>query len=294
MPFLGEISALLTACFWSCSALLFTSAMRGAGSFQVNITRLILASVYLVGVIVVFRLDVNLSGAQYANLAISGIIGLAFGDTFLFKAFQEVGARISMLIMSLAPAFAALLAYVVLGETISTQGVVGILITLAGVGLVVSERKGDANIPVTTLGIIFALLGAVGQGAGLIFAKMAFRESEVNGFVATAIRILASLVFLLPMALATKRLRTPLAMYRTQHRAFLLTAAGSIFGPFLGITFSLIAIEYTKVGIAATIMAIVPVLMLPLVHYIYKEQLSMRAIIGACVAVGGVAILFLR
>jgi drug/metabolite transporter (DMT)-like permease len=74
----------------------------------------------------------------------------------------------------------------------------------------------------------------------------------------------------------------------------MLTIGGAIFGPYLGITFSLIAIMYTKVGIAATLIATVPILMLPLVRIIYKERLSWHAIVGACVAVGGVAILFLR
>src|SRR3990172_8665037 len=100
MPFLGELSALFTACLWSGSAMVFASATKRAGSFQVNVTRLILAAVYLVLLIVLMPLDVNLSGTQLLNLSISGVIGLALGDTFLFKAFQEIGARISMLIMS--------------------------------------------------------------------------------------------------------------------------------------------------------------------------------------------------
>ena len=72
----------------------------------------------------------------------------------------------------------------------------------------------------------------------------------------------------------------------------MLTALGSVFGPFLGISFSLIAVKHTKVGIAATIMALVPILMLPLVRFIYEEKLTWRAIIGAFLAFVGVALLF--
>ena len=308
MPFLGELSALFTACLWSGSAMVFASATKRAGSFQVNVTRLILAAVYLVLLIVLMPLDVNLSGTQLLNLSISGVIGLALGDTFLFKAFQEIGARISMLIMSVAPAIAAMLAYFVLGETLSVVGVLGIAITVFGVSIVVLERSADASqrispygsttservVDLTTSGIVYASLAAIGQGAGLVFAKMAFRESEVNWFVATAIRIIASLVLLLPVAVMTKRYNNPIRMFVQDRKAFLLTAVGSVLGPFLGISFSLIAIEHTKVGIAATIMAIVPILMLPLVRIIYKEKLTWRAILGACTAVAGVAVLFLR
>lgn len=296
MPFLGELSALLTACLWSVSAMVFASATRRVGSFQVNITRLILAAVCLVLLILTLGLDINLSFTQMMNLAISGFIGLTLGDTFLFKAFQEIGPRISMLIMSAAPAIAALLAYWMLGESLSATGVLGIAITILGISIVMLHRResGSSGIPLSVAGVVYAALGAAGQGAGLIYAKMAFQEGTVNGFVATAIRIVASLIFLLPLAVMTRRFTNPVRMFSNDRTAFWLTALGSIIGPFLGITFSLIAIEYTKIGIAATIMAIVPILMLPLVKYFYRETLTWRAIAGACVAVAGVAVLFLR
>lgn len=296
MPFLGELSALLTACLWSGGAIAFSAASQRVGSFQVNITRLILAATYLAILIGVMRFDINLSGTQVLYLSISGFIGLSLGDTFLFKAFQEIGARVSMLIMSLAPAIASLLAYFLLGEFLSVVGVLGIAITIAGVSIVVFDRRGDAaqRVSLTTFGIVCAVLAAVGQGAGLVFAKMAFRVGEVNGFVATAVRITTSLVLLIPVGVATKRYTSPLKMFMHQRKAFLYTAIGSVLGPFLGISFSLIAIKHTDIGIAATIMALVPILMLPMVVIVYKEKLTWRAMLGAFTAVAGVAVLFLR
>ena len=73
-----------------------------------------------------------------------------------------------------------------------------------------------------------------------------------------------------------------------------MVVLGSIVGPFLGISFSLLAIKHTAVGIAATLMATVPIMMLPLVRVIYRERLSWKAILGAIVAVIGVAVLFLH
>lgn len=296
MPYPGEFAALFTACLWSGSALVFAAATRRVGSFQVNITRLILATIYLLLLIAVMHLDVRLSPTQILNLVLSGIIGLALGDTFLFKAFQEIGARLSMLVMSLAPAIAALLAYLLLDESLSGVGLLGIALTVAGVCIVVLGRNddGSGNPSFTTPGLVYAILGAAGQGAGLVFAKMAFQEGEVNGFVATTVRIIASLVLLLPVAVMTRRFRNPARVFSGDPRAFWLTALGSVLGPFLGISFSLIAVEYTQVGVAATIMAIVPILMLPLVRILYREKLTWRAVLGAVVAVGGVAVLFLR
>lgn len=296
MPFLGELSALLTACLWSGSAMVFASATNRVGSFQVNITRLILATIYLTLLAIVLQLDTNLSRSQILNLSLSGVVGLSLGDTFLFKAFREIGARITMLIMSLAPAIAALVAYIVLDETLSTAGVFGIAITVGGVSAVVLDRRsaGSGRVSLTTSGLVFAFLAAMGQGVGLVLAKIAFREGELNGFVAAAVRIVASLVVLLPVAVMTKRFSNPVRMIREDVKSFRLIALGSILGPFLGISFSLIAVEHTKVGIAATIMAIVPILMLPLARFVYKERLTWMAIAGAVVAVAGVAVLFLR
>ena len=296
MPFLGELSALLTACLWSCSALVFASATKRVGPSYVNSARLIFAAVFLVPTIVFLGLDVNLSATQLLYLGLSGVIGLTLGDTFLFKAFQEIGARISMLMMSAAPAIAAMLAYGILDETLTVLGTFGIVVTLLGIAIVVLDRSGNHSerITITATGLLCAFLAAIGQGAGLIFAKLAFRESPVNGFVATEVRIVAALLLLLPILVFTNRLRNPVRVFSQDRKALLFTSIGAVLGPFLGISFSLIAIEHTKVGIAATIMATVPILMLPLVRIFFAEKLSWRAIIGAFVAVAGVAMLFLR
>ena len=295
MPFVGELSALLTAALWSCGALVFTAATKRVGPVQVNVSRLIIATVLLGLVIAFFGLDMRLSSSQILNLTISGIVGLSLGDSFLFRAFHEIGARISMLIMSIAPAIAALLAYLMLGEDLSLVGIVGMAVTLLGIGIVVFEQNADgaSALKLTRAGLMLAFLASVGQGTGLVFAKLAFREGEVHGFVAAAVRIVASLVVLVPVTLLNGRYRNPVRVFSADPKALGLIALGAVFGPFLGISFSLIAVKFAKVGIAATIMALVPILMLPLVHYINKERLSWKAIAGAFIAVGGVALLFM-
>ncbi len=119
-------------------------------------------------------------------------------------------------------------------------------------------------------------------------------KGELNGFAATIVRILASLVVLLPAAMAAGKVQNPLKFFRHDLRSLWLVSLGAFLGPFLGISFSLIAVEYAKVGVAATIMALVPVLMLPLVRVLYRERINWRAVTGACVAVAGVGILVLH
>lgn len=296
MPYLGELSALATAFLWSGTSLAFSSAAEKTGSLQLNINRMIMASVLLISTILIMNFSFNLSSSQYTNLIISGIIGLVIGDSFLFKGYRYIGARISMLLMALSPAMSTLLAFIFLGERISFLGLIGIFVTLGGIALVVLGKETDPNAKykITAVGLFFGFMGALGQSAGLIFAKFAFEEGDINGFVATFVRVFSSILILLPAALLIKRYKNPVKLYSDNRSAFGATLLGTILGPYLGITCSLIAVAHTKVGIAATLMSTMPIIMLPMLRYIYKERLTWRAIAGAVLAVAGVAMLFLR
>ena len=294
MNYLGELSALLTAVLWSGTSLAFSSAAEKIGSLQLNINRMIFASIFLIATILKMGFRFDLSNSQFINLIISGVIGLVIGDTFLFKSYQMIGARISMLLMALSPAMSAILAFIFLNETISYLGIFGILITLSGIALVVLERNTNLKYQITTLGIVYGILGAMGQAGGLIFAKFAFNEGHITGFIATFIRVFSSVIIFLPIMLMLKKYKNPYKLFNKNRSALGVTIIGTILGPFLGITFSLIAVENTKIGIAATLMSTMPIIMLPMVKYIQKEKLSWRAIVGAIIAVGGVALIFLR
>lgn len=296
MELWGELSALITAFCWSGSSFAFGAASRRIGSFQLNVNRMILAAIILLLTILIMNFNYVLSLSQIVYLAISGMIGLVFGDTFLFKAYQHIGARISMLMMSLSPAISTILAYFFLDEYLTFLGIVGIIITLSGIMLVVLERgeTPSAKYKISKIGILYGALGALGQAVGLIFAKFAFQAGEINGFVATFIRIITAVIIMLPIGILAKRYKNPFKLFANDLKAFGQTMTGTILGPYLGITFSLLAIEYAKIGIAATIMATVPIIMLPIAKYLFREEISWRAVIGAIMAVGGVAILFLR
>ncbi len=296
MPLLGETAALLTALLWSGTSIVFTEASIRVGPIYVNVTRMFLALTYLTVTLLIMNIRIDLSLNQILNLAISGFAGLVIGDTFLFKAYRSIGARVSMLMMALVPPISASLAFFFLGERLSFLGIFGIIITVCGIALVVLKReeKPTSNYKIDYTGLFYALIGAAGQAVGLIFAKNAFNEGEISGFLASFVRIASAVIIIYPLALVTKRYKNPIRIYMNDKRAFLFTAIGSVIGPFLGITFSMIAISHAKVGIASTLMATVPIIMLPMIRYYYKEKLSWISIAGALVAVSGIAILFLR
>lgn len=293
MHFLGEICALSTAVVWSCSSLAFGAATLRVGAVPVNMLRLFTATVFVSVFILLAQPSLALNGTQIIFLGLSGVVGLAVGDWFLFRAYHEIGARITMLIMSTAPAIAALLAYLTLGETISPLGILGIGVTLSGIGVVVfAGGKEKGKVALSVSGILAAAMASAGQGGGLLLAKMAFQQGEINGFVATFIRLLAGLVVLSPVMIS--RFRSDRRVFAADRRALGLTVLGAFLGPFVGIALSLTAVAHTSVGVAATLIATVPIVMLPLSAFLGREHLSARLVWGAVTAVAGVGLLFLR
>lgn len=293
---LGEIYALGTAACWVATALFFTAAGQRIGSLVVNFIRLALAIGILAVVQAARGMPVipDLPGHAWLWLSISGVVGFAFGDLCLFRAFVTLGPRLSTLIMSLAPLFAAALGWLLLGEVLDATDLAGMLLTIGGVAWAVSDRAPpkDPSKPqfnVTVAGVLLALGGAAGQGGGLVLSK--FGMGQHDAFAANQVRVLAgTLGFALIFSLTRW---WPRVVEGLGHRtALAYTAGGAFFGPFLGVSLSLLAVQNTDAGVAASIMAISPILIIPVVILFRGERVGVRGILGAIMAVGGVALLF--
>ena len=291
----GELIALFTAFLWSGTSIAFTEASRRIGSLQLNVTRMMLASVILFIIIIIAGFSFDINNSQLYFLIASGFAGLVFGDSFLFKSFQTIGARLGMLLMALVPAFSTILAFIFLNEDLSLIIFTGMVITISGIVIVILDRGANSKsvFQFSKTGLLYGVFGALGQASGLILAKSAFLMGDVNGFVAAFIRLVAAVIIIFPLVILFKRFKNPFTIFKNDLTALKATITGTILGPVLGITSSLIAISYAKIGIASTLMSTMPIIMLPIVKFYYKETLSWRAIAGAFVAVAGVAILLL-
>jgi drug/metabolite transporter (DMT)-like permease len=291
---IGELAALGTAFCWTISPLCFASAGRLVGSMPVNVIRLVIAWGFLMAHGAIFRglpLPTDAPGETWLWLGISGFVGFFLGDLCLFRALVLLGPRITTLLMSLAPPFAAILGYPILGERLTAQSWIGMAVTLAGVAWVARERNAGASgatAHASPVGILLGVLAALGQAAGAVFAKIGM--GHYDPFACTQIRVLPALVSFGLLFLALGRYDRILAALRTP-RAMSRTALGAFFGPFLGVALFLISLDRIAAGVAQTIAALVPVIMLPSVIVLHRERVSWRAAIGACVAVAGVAIL---
>ncbi|MBW1660449.1 MAG: DMT family transporter [Deltaproteobacteria bacterium] len=292
----GELVALATAGCWTLTALCFEAASRRVGSLAVNLARLILAMGFISVYCRVARgqwLPFDATAYNWYWLLLSGVVGIFVGDMCLFRAFVLIGARKTMLVMSLAPPLTAIVGWLILGELLTPLDWAGMVLTVIGVAWVVMEQepegeKGSSG--KTFLGLTLAFLAATGQAVGLVLSK--FGMKGYDPFAATQIRILAALgIFLL--LFAAFRWWPRVKAILDQRAALGWTAMGAFFGTFLGISLSLLAVKLTKTGIAATIMSIVPILIIPPAAFFFKERITPRAVIGAFVAVIGVSVLFL-
>jgi drug/metabolite transporter (DMT)-like permease len=174
----------------------------------------------------------------------------------------------------------------------------GIAVTLAGISLVVfktEENSGKARSwRELRKGLLFAFLYCFGQAAGVILAKLAYREGEINSITATLIRVVPAIMVLIPLLIIMKEYRNPFAVFRNDAAGFRLMFGAAFVGTYLGLVAMFIAVTRTDVAIASTLIATMPVLQLPIAHYWYKEKITLRAVAGAFVTVGGVALLFIR
>lgn len=300
--YFGEFAALLTAIFWTITSMSFESAGKKIGSLQVNLIRLV-AAFFFYCTINYFRrgmiLPLDAGAERWAWLALSGIVGFVIGDLLLFQSYVVIGARIAMLIMALTPPITAFVSWIILGETLSMMNWVGMIVTLTGISIVILKRHTNEDDPtkkrkITTSynikGILLALGGAVGQGVGLVLSKKGM--GEYDAFAASHIRVITGMIGFAIIILVTGRYGR--IWKALQHKAAMKSVAlGSVFGPFLGVSFSLLAIQNTRAGIAATIMSIVPVLIIPPAILFFHEKVNWKEIIGAIITVGGVAIFFL-
>jgi drug/metabolite transporter (DMT)-like permease len=299
---MGDSAAVITACLWTGSSLLFTEAGRRIGFFSVNAYRSLMAVVFLVLAHVLFLGSVlpTVSSAQWFWMGLSGIVGLGVGDFGLFAAYVLIGPRRSTLIMASSPIFASVGAYVMLGETFSYLATFGIAITIAGIIVVLLERESEWTKIADggkrkTMGVFAGFVAALGQGVGLVFSKKGIYLGvtvAMNPVSAALIRMTWATLFVWVCALLLRKL--PELQKTTRDRKGLkYVAGGAVIGPFLGMTLSMFAVTYTETGIAQTLMSLMPLLIIPLLWVVYKEKTNLRGILGAAFAVVGVAILFL-
>jgi drug/metabolite transporter (DMT)-like permease len=297
MSLIGELAALFTSFCWSLSAIGFTKSTRQVGSVITNRVRVLLAMLMLVLINTILYgqpVPLHAGVSRWAWLGIAGIIELALGDTFLYKAYKEIGPRLGLLLLSLAPVFGAAIAWIFFGQVLSLLEIVGIGITLAGISWVVLARPKDQTEKVrkaSRRGILFGILAALGQATGLVFSQQGM-TGNFSPFTGTLISMFAAVTTLWIVAALQRQVGTTSQAMRKHPTVFGWIAFGALLGPVIGVSSSLLAVQHTNIGVASTLMALPPIFMLPISYFVFKERFGWQVVAGTLITIAGVALLF--
>jgi len=311
----GELAAFGTAICWTASAIFFENASKRIGALAVNFYK-VFAAFFFLGIAgfvlrgMPFPFDAPLRAWTY--LPISGLIGFVIADYFLFNAYVMIGSRITVIFQALTPIFTATLGFLILGERMRAESAFGMGLVVVGILVVVLSRNRGAQTPKNASlskaesdsaepvartaafpvkGYVFAFFSSVFQAIGLIFSKIGLGDYDaVSG---TQIRVMTAILGFGIQALLLRRARSVFVEARRDKASMKNTAIGAIFGPFLGVAFSLFALQKTNAATASTLMALTPVLIIPPSILFLRQKVRLQEIVGAAIAVSGAALFFL-
>ena len=296
---LGETAALITAACYTASSTFFTRAGQQFGSWVTNRARLLVAVILLASVHWIFLgqpLPLDAAPERWLWLGASGIVGLVLGDLFLFQSYIWIGPRLGLLLLSLAPVLAAVLAWLFLDEVLSPVDGLGMAATLGGIAWVVLQPRGKGDSQPRQVnylgGLLAGFLAAAGQAGGLVLAKKGL-GGDFPALSANVMRMSVALLALWTLTMLQGQIPETIRRLRALPTGLKFILVGSVIGPLAGVSLSLYAIQHTSVGIASTLIALPPVFFLPVAYFVFKERFGWGAVAGTLLALAGVAVLFL-
>jgi drug/metabolite transporter (DMT)-like permease len=309
MQFVGEIISLVVAVSWTVTALFAEVGSKRLGSLQMNVIRMVLSLLMLGTTLWWFTgspVPLYADGKAWFWLSLSGFVGYLLGDYCLFNSYIWIGSRFGQLFMTLAPPTAALFGWMLLGETLAWNALLGMLVTLTGIGISVLN-KGTSNklsLKLPLKGVLFGIGAGVGQGVGLVLSKVGMTHYEMSipageemvadlmPFASTFIRAVTGAVgFLIVMGMQ-KQFHTLVTCVR-DGKGMNAAVWATITGPFIGVSLSLMAVQYTEAGIASTLMALTPVFIIWPAHFFFGQKVTFKEVVGACISVIGVSLFFI-
>lgn len=292
---IGELLSFFTALSWTISSLVFEYVAKKIHPQVVNFIRVLLGTIML-GIVCLFTkrnlffpTDVPIN--DLGILLLSGFIGMFLGDFFLFKAYVKVGARVTMLIMTLSPIIIALIDFLFLGVTISLFKITAIFITCFGVFLVISTPKKPQKkitFNFSKVGLIYAFLATLGQSLGVILTKLG--SSSYDSLATTQIRLISAIFGFGLLIIFQKKGRELVSATKNIKNLFFIFC-GTVTSIF-GIASLVEAFKHSNASIAATISSISPILIIPISIIFFKEKIKKYEIIGGFISIIGISFFF--
>lgn len=324
--FLGELISLFVAISWTATALFAEVGSKRMGSLPFNTIRMTMSLLFLV---VTLWLVMGVPYPRYADggtwtwLLLSGVVGYVIGDYCLMQGYIHIGSRFGQLFMTLSAPTAALTGLLFLGEHLRPTAILGMVITLSGIALSILSKNDDSQkhgikFKLPAKGIFYAAMAGICQGFGLVLSKVGLKHYDAAltalgiaqdavfdgavfqlpvsvsiSFAATTIRAYIGLVgFFMALVIFNKDGLEQLRHAVSDKKAMWCVLASTIFGPFIGVSASLLATQFTSAGIAQTLFALTPILIIAPSAILFHQKVTVREVIGAIVSVGGVCLFF--
>lgn len=288
----GEFAALMAACLWAMATVLFGHIGKQIPPLMMNLVKgMIALALILITLLVLQRAPAGLDGRAWGLLLVSGGVGIGLGDTLYFISINRLGPRRALLLETLAPPLAALLALGFLGEVLSLRAWVGISLTVLGVVWVISERvpAGAALVRPRWQDTVFGVLAALTSATGAVLSRAALADTVIDPLWGTLLRLGGGLAILLVILRSQGPLPSTRRLVPNRRvLGWLLLAA--FLGTYLGIYLQQTAFKFAPTGIAQALLATSPLFVLPLAAAM-GDRVSLRAVGGALLALMGVGVL---
>jgi len=310
MPYLGEIISIGVALSWTVASLWSEIASKRLGSRVMNTWRMgfsVLMYAVMCWIFLGAPYPVYASGKTWMWMGLSGFIGFFLGDLCLLGSYVLMGARLGQLFMTLAPAFAAVFGWVLLGQDLGWKSIIAMLVTMVGIGITVLGGGGGGklslNIPVK--GALLGIGAALGQGLGLVISGIGLNNylSEIpadvlpgiEGFIPFSANMIRCIVGFAACAVfvAVAGSGADMKAFLHDSKSRRAMAIVVVTGPVIGVGFSIMALRYTAAGIASTLQSMTPILLLLPAHWMFGEKITARSVLGAVISVAGVSLFFL-
>lgn len=294
-PLLGAACALGSALAWTLISLVARALSPYFNALSINMLRSASGGGLLVAVVLVWGgvptlREVTLEA--WVLLGISVITAFALGDTAFFESAKTLGLARAMTVSMVYPLLASVLGLWVFGERITPAVAAGAVVTLGGVALIVSERgtpgaaspeAGDGR----ARGLGLALLAALSWAVSTILMKAPLSEVDPVSVQAVRLPLAALVLWLTPWARGAGR----------QVRAH-LRAAGPLLVAMAVLTalssvLFVAGLKYASIAVATVLSSTAPVFALPIGRFALGERVTWRAVGGAALCVGGIALLSL-
>lgn len=290
----GEIAAISAALVWAIATWIYGQFSHKFSAMQMNIIKGVVASAMMLMVLPLFPADsISITPKHALILGISGVIGIAIGDSAYFASLKRIGPNNTLLLESLAPPLSGLLALLALGVALSFGAWFGVLLTTVSVAFVIFNP--DREQQVSRSGIGFGLLASVCQASGVVISHFALVAGDVNPLLGALIRL--SIGVLAVMLVISFVEKSPWSSMKAHlkgmlQKDWLLLLAAIFIGTFIALWLQQIALKYANPAVAQTLIATSPLFMLG-IYKLKGQKLTRRAILGTISAVVGVGIIFL-